>query len=65
MLIINLITVVVDSLQIKRDWIGVASRDHVINAIQGGFAQLCHGKQAPLKKMHTGDWIISYPSEEI
>jgi len=46
--------------QNKRYWIGVASRDHVINAVQGGFAQLCHGKQAPLKKMSTGDWIIYY-----
>jgi hypothetical protein len=46
--------------QNKRYWIGVASRDHVMNAVQGVFAQLCHGKQAPLKKMSTGDWIIYY-----
>jgi len=44
----------------KRYWIGVASRDHVLNAVQGGFAQLCHGKHAPLRKMSTGDWIIYY-----
>lgn len=47
-------------MQDKRYWIGVASRDHVMNAVQGGFAQLCHGKKAPLKKMSTGDWIIYY-----
>lgn len=47
-------------MQNKRYWIGVASRDHVMNAVQSGFAQLCHGKQAPLKKMNTGDWIIYY-----
>ncbi|MDM5303958.1 EVE domain-containing protein [Bacillus subtilis] len=46
--------------QHKRYWVGVASRDHVIKAIQGGFAQLCHGKEAPLKKMNKGDWIIYY-----
>ncbi|MDQ7862723.1 hypothetical protein RCO48_21920 [Peribacillus frigoritolerans] len=34
----------------KRYWIGVASRDHVMKGIDGGFAQLCHGKEAPLKK---------------
>lgn len=38
----------------------MASRDHVMKGIQGGFAQLCHGKEAPLKKMRTGDWIIYY-----
>ncbi|YCA46242.1 EVE domain-containing protein (plasmid) [Bacillus sp. JZ8] len=43
-----------------RHWIGVASRDHVMKGVQGGFAQLCHGKEAPLKKMRTGDWIIYY-----
>lgn len=47
-------------MQSNRYWIGVASRDHVMNAVQGGFAQLCHGKQEPLKKMTTGDWIIYY-----
>lgn len=46
-----------------RYWIGVASRDHVINATNGGFAQLCHGKEAPLKKMNIGEWIIYYSSK--
>ncbi|UHA58567.1 hypothetical protein KDJ21_017205 [Metabacillus litoralis] len=45
-------------MQNNRYWIGVASSDHVINAVQGRFTQLCHGKQAPLKKLSTGDWII-------
>ncbi|WP_455920721.1 EVE domain-containing protein, partial [Priestia megaterium] len=31
-----------------------------MKGVQGGFAQLCHGKEAPLKKMRTGDWIIYY-----
>ncbi|MFJ7939210.1 hypothetical protein ACIQYG_11945 [Peribacillus sp. NPDC096622] len=29
-----------------------------MKGIDGGFAQLCHGKEAPLKKMKNGDWII-------
>lgn len=36
-----------------RYWIGVASREHAMKGIYGGFAQLCHGKEAPLKKMNT------------
>lgn len=35
-----------------------------MKGICGGFAQLCHGKEAPLKKMNTGDWIIYYSSKE-
>ena len=45
-------------------WIGVASRDHVQLGVAGGFCQLCHGKERPLKKMGTGDWIIYYSSKE-
>lgn len=41
-------------------WIGVASRDHVNCGVSGGFAQVCHGKGAPLKKMAPGDWLIYY-----
>lgn len=47
-----------------RYWIGVASRDHVLKGVNGGFAQLCHGKEAPLKKMNVGDWLIYYSSKE-
>ncbi|MBI5960700.1 MAG: EVE domain-containing protein [Chloroflexi bacterium] len=41
-------------------WIGVVSRSHVQRGVEGGFAQLCHGKCAPLKKMKAGDWLIYY-----
>jgi predicted RNA-binding protein len=40
--------------------IAVASQDHVKNGVAGGFAQVCHGKQGPLKRMAEGDWIIYY-----
>ena len=26
----------------------------------GGFAQLCHGKRAPLARMQVGDWLVYY-----
>jgi hypothetical protein len=45
---------------IMRYWIGVASRDHVDNGVEGGFCQLCHGKAAAMRKMSPGDWIIYY-----
>lgn len=46
-------------------WIGVASKEHVQRGVTGGFCQLCHGKQQPLRRMSKGDWIIYYSSKEI
>lgn len=43
-----------------RFWIAVASREHVMKGVAGGFAQVCHGKGGPLKLMVEGDWIIYY-----
>lgn len=53
----------VNPIQGTKYWIGVASRDHVMKGVQGGFAQLCHGKKTPLNKMSTGDWLIYYSSK--
>ena len=47
-----------------RYWIGVASKDHVLRGVAGGFCQLCHGKAQPLKRMAVGDWIIFYSPKE-
>lgn len=44
-------------------WIVVASKDHVLQGVNGGFAQACHGKAAPLKRMTGGDLIIYYSSK--
>lgn len=44
----------------RRNWIGVVSASHVFRGAEGGFAQLCHGKAAPLKRMQAGDWLIYY-----
>ena len=41
-------------------WIGVASKEHVMRGVSGEFAQVCHGKETPLKRMHEGDWIVYY-----
>ena len=44
----------------RRFWIGVASRDHVNVGVKGGFIQLNHGKQAPLRRLKAGDGVIMY-----
>ncbi|MGF9696944.1 EVE domain-containing protein [Paenibacillus sp. MABNR03] len=46
--------------QKNRYWIGVVSASHVNAAIEGGFAQMCHGKSAPLRQMAPNDWLIYY-----
>ncbi len=43
-----------------RYWIGVASYDHVLNGVGGGFCQLGHGKKPALERMQANDWIIYY-----
>lgn len=41
-------------------WLGVVSRLHVMRGVAGGFAQVCHGKAQPLRKMQPGDIFIYY-----
>jgi hypothetical protein len=49
----------------ERAWVGVVSRAHVARGVAGGFAQVCHGKRAPLERMRAGDWLVYYsPSTE-
>jgi hypothetical protein len=43
-----------------RFWLGVVSQEHVQRGVAGGFAQLCHGKAAPLRRMRPGDWLVYY-----
>jgi hypothetical protein len=48
----------------QRYWIGVASRDHVMKGVAGGFCQLSHGKAGPVKRLSPGDWIAYYAPRE-
>jgi hypothetical protein len=49
-----------------RYWVGVASREHVRRGIDGGFCQLCHGKESAASRLRPGDWIVYYsPSEKM
>ena len=43
-----------------RAWVGVVSRSHVRRGVAGGYAQLNHGKRAPLERMNVGDWLVYY-----
>lgn len=43
-----------------RFWVGVVSKEHVLRGVAGGFAQLCHGKRAPLARLSNGDWLVYY-----
>lgn len=45
-------------------WIIVASKDHVKTGLAEGFAQACHGKASPLKRMRKDDFIIYYSGKQ-
>ncbi len=44
-------------------WIAVVSKEHVLNGMDWGIMQVCHGKKAPLKRIKKGDFIIFYSSK--
>lgn len=44
----------------QKFWVGTVSKEHVERGKAGGFAQVCHGKEAPLKRMQPGDILIYY-----
>lgn len=41
-------------------WMAVVSKEHATRGVEGGFIQVNHGKEAPLKHIRQGDWIIIY-----
>ncbi|KTD47860.1 EVE domain-containing protein [Legionella quateirensis] len=43
-----------------RNWLAVASAEHVRRGRESGFMQVCHGKKSPLMRIHPGDTIIYY-----
>lgn len=44
----------------RRYWIGVAAANHIARGKAGGFMQVNHGKEAPLKRLQSGDIIAYY-----
>ena len=48
----------------RTGWIGVAGREHVRRAVEGGFCQLNHGRDAPVRRLSPGDLIVYYSPRE-
>jgi len=44
----------------SRNWVAVASAEHVRIGRGQGFMQVCHGKAAPLRRLHPGDGVVYY-----
>ena len=44
----------------RKNWLAVASADHVAVGRTAGFMQVCHGKVSPLKRVQPGDRIVYY-----
>jgi predicted RNA-binding protein len=44
----------------KKYWINVISKEHVLLGVKQGITQSGHGKEAPLRRMKKGDWVIFY-----
>lgn len=44
----------------QKYWIAVASKEHAMWGLSGGYIQVNHGKQAPLKRIQQRDWVIVY-----
>ncbi|MEP7167705.1 MAG: EVE domain-containing protein [Candidatus Woesebacteria bacterium] len=47
-----------------RYWVAVVSKEHAMRGVAGGFMQVCHGKQAPLKRMKQDDWMVVYSPKQ-
>lgn len=45
-------------------WLGIAVRDHVRRGVEGGFAQLGHGREDLIRSLKQGDWLIYYAPRE-
>lgn len=48
-----------------RNWIAVASADHVQGGQRDGFMQVCHGKAAPLRRLQAGDRVVYYSPSQV
>jgi hypothetical protein len=44
----------------SRNWLAVASAEHVEIGRNAGFMQVCHGKASPLRRVQPGDRVVYY-----
>ncbi|SDM95503.1 EVE domain-containing protein [Afipia sp. GAS231] len=45
---------------VAKNWVAVASAEHVRIGRSKGFMQVCHGKAAPLRRIQPGDGVVYY-----
>lgn len=43
-----------------KNWLAVVSAEHVRRERELGFMQVCHGKAAPLRRVHPDDGVVYY-----
>jgi hypothetical protein len=48
-----------------RNWLAVASAEHVEIGRNAGFMQVCHGKATPLRRVQPGDRVVYYSPNRI
>lgn len=48
----------------SRNWVAVASAEHVRLGRSMGFMQVCHGKLSPLRRIQPGDGVVYYSPTE-
>ena len=48
-----------------RNWLAVASAEHVEIGRAGGFMQVCHGRATPLRRVKPGDRVVYYSPNRI
>ncbi len=48
----------------EKYWVATISKEHTQRGVNGNFIQVCHGKQAPLKRMKKGDYLLVYSSKQ-
>ena len=51
-------------MSVPKYWIAVVSKEHALLGVAGGFIQVCHGKQAPLRRMQQHDWVAIYSPKQ-
>ncbi|WP_369013817.1 EVE domain-containing protein [Flavobacterium anhuiense] len=50
-------------MSVRKYWIATISKEHANLAKEGGFIQVCHGKEKPLKRMKKNDFLLIYSSK--
>ena len=48
-----------------KNWLAVASAEHVEIGRSAGFMQVCHGKATPLRRVRPGDRVVYYSPNRI